>query len=82
MHIDGENPGTGYEDQIPNPNAHLKDAEDVKCEKCEGLVFEEKMMMKKVSKFITGTDRDSITPIPVIACSNCNHVNEMFIPKF
>jgi len=81
MHIEGEGPGPGSSAQ-PNPNAHLKDAVDVTCESCGGNVFEEKMMMKKVSKFVTGSDRDSITPIPVIACSACNHVNEMFIPKF
>lgn len=64
-----------------NINVNLKDAEDVKCEQCESLVFEEKMMIKKISKFLTGSDRDSISPIPVIACSKCGHVNEMFKPK-
>ncbi len=69
------------ENQNLNININLKDAEDVKCEKCEGLIFEEKMMIKKISKFLTGSDRDSISPIPVIVCSECNHINEMFRPK-
>ncbi len=59
----------------------LKDADQVTCEKCECDVFEEKMMIKKVSKFLTGSGQDSIAPVPVIACAKCNHVNEMFKPK-
>lgn len=82
MHIEGYKPEVGHGDQIPNPNNHLKEAEDVTCDKCGGKVFLEGMMMKKVSKFLTGSDRDSITPIPVITCAACHHVNEMFIPKF
>ena len=65
----------------PNLNMHLKDATDVKCEQCESTVFEEKMIIKKISRFITGSDRDSISPIPVIVCAKCSHINEMFKPN-
>jgi uncharacterized Zn finger protein len=58
----------------------LKNAEYIKCEECKGTVFEEKMMIKKVSKFLTGSDRDSIAPVPVVVCSACGHLNEMFKP--
>lgn len=66
---------------IPKINVSLKDAETLKCEKCECEVFEEKMMIKKISKFMTGSDRDTISPIPVIVCANCNHINELFKPQ-
>lgn len=59
----------------------LKDAETVKCEKCECEVFSEKMMIKKVSKFLTGSTQDSIAPMPVISCASCNHINEIFKPN-
>jgi hypothetical protein len=62
-------------------NVNLKDAEDIKCESCESLVFEEKIMLKKISRFLTGSDRDSISPIPVIVCAKCQHINEMFKPN-
>ena len=70
--------GTGN----PGLNVNLKEAEEVVCEKCGSKVFQEKLMIRKLSKFMTGSDRDSITPIPVIACAECNHVNEMFKPNF
>ena len=62
-------------------NVNLKDAEDIKCESCDSLVFEEKIMLKKISRFLTGSDRDSISPIPVIVCAKCQHINEMFKPN-
>lgn len=62
-------------------NVDISGAEEVLCEKCEGKIFQEKMMIKKLSKFMTGSDRDSIIPIPVIVCAECNHVNEMFKPQ-
>ena len=63
-------------------NVNIKDAEEIMCEKCESKIFQEKMMIRKLSKFMTGSDRDSITPIPVIVCASCNHINEMFKPNF
>ena len=65
----------------PQLNVNLADAPYIECEECKGKVFEEKMMIKKVSKFMTGSDHDSIAPIPVVACSKCGHINEMFKPK-
>jgi DNA-directed RNA polymerase subunit RPC12/RpoP len=65
----------------PQLNVNLAEAPYIECEECQGKVFEEKMMIKKVSKFMTGSDQDSIIPIPVIACVKCSHVNEMFKPK-
>lgn len=73
--------GIGQSDEIPKINVNLKDAETIKCEECEGIVFEEKMIIKKISKFVTGSPQDSISPIPVIVCANCNHMNEMFKPN-
>ena len=65
----------------PKLNIKLEDAPYITCEKCEGTIFEEKMMIKKISKFMTGTDQDSIVPLQVIACSACGNVNDMFKPK-
>lgn len=67
--------------QDPRLNINLTDAPYLECEECGGKVFEEKMMIKKISKFMTGSDQDSIVPIQVIACSKCGHVNELFKPK-
>ena len=53
----------------------------IECENCNGTVFHERMMLKKISKFVTGGQQDSVVPFPVIACASCNHVNELFKPR-
>ena len=65
----------------PKVNINLADAPYVECESCNGTIFEEKMMIKKVSKFMTGGAQDSIVPIPVVICSKCGNINELFKPK-
>ena len=62
-------------------NVNLAEVPYLECDECKCTPFEEKLMIKKVSRFMTGSDQDSIVPIPVIVCSSCGHVNEMFKPK-
>jgi len=73
-------PGGPTPDQ-PKLNINLADAPYIECEACKGQVFEERMMIKRVSKFMTGGAQDSIVPLQIIACSACGHVNELFKPK-
>ena len=65
----------------PQLNINLVDAPYLECSECGWQIFEEKMMIKKVSKFMTGSDQDSIVPIPVVVCSKCGTMHEMFKPK-
>lgn len=81
--VDGNGPGNGG--QGPGnggvPAGAIKDAEIIKCEKCESQAFTEAMQIRKISRFLTGSDRDSIAPLPVIACVACGHVNKDFEPQ-
>ncbi len=67
----------------PTLNVNLSELPYLECEAegCGSKVFTEAMMIKKVSKFMTGNKEDSIAPIPVLACAKCGHVNELFLPK-
>jgi hypothetical protein len=68
-------------DNQPQLNINLSEAPYLECDECKGRIFEEKMMIKKVSKFMTGSEQDSIVPIPVIVCSACGNINDLFKPK-
>ena len=68
-------------EQQPQLNLNLSEIPYLECEACQNTTFEEKMMIKKVSKFMTGSNQDSIVPIPVMACSKCGNINELFKPK-
>jgi hypothetical protein len=67
--------------QQPQLNISLDKTTPIICEKCEYDVFKEGVMLRKASKFLTGTTQDALIPIPVFACGKCGHVNEEFIPK-
>jgi hypothetical protein len=50
------------------------------CDSCGGSVFQEGTVLRKASKFLTGTTQDGILPIPTFYCVKCGHVNEEFLP--
>ena len=66
--------------QQPQLNITLDKTTSVKCEECENEVFQEGVMLRKASKFLTGTAQDALIPIPVFSCSKCGHVNKDFLP--
>ena len=67
------------QDQI-NVNITLDKTTGMSCDQCQCEVFTEGVMLRKASRFVTGTAQDAMIPIPVFACSKCGHVNEEFIP--
>jgi hypothetical protein len=66
--------------QQMNLNITLDKTTGVVCEKCENEVFIEGVLLRKASRFITGTAQDALIPVSVFACSKCGNVNEEFLP--
>ena len=67
--------------QQMNLNISLDKTTPLVCEECSNETFNQVTFLRKVSKFIAGTDHDALIPIPSFACSKCGHVNEEFQPK-
>jgi uncharacterized Zn finger protein len=63
-----------------NVNITLDKTAAVSCDECSHEVFQEGVMLRKASRFITGTAQDAIIPIQVFTCTKCGHVNEEFLP--
>ena len=59
----------------------IAQATEVVCEECDHKVFEEKMMIRKISRLLIGADKDQVVPLPVICCAACGHINKEFQPK-
>lgn len=55
-------------------------AEDIVCENCGNLTFQEVLLMKKVSALVSPNGKEGIVPIPTFSCVACGWVNEMFRP--
>jgi uncharacterized Zn finger protein len=64
-----------------NLNITLDKTSPVSCDSCYNEVFQEGVMLRKASRFITGTAQDALIPIQVFTCSKCGHVNEEFLPS-
>lgn len=67
--------------QQMNLNISLDKTTPIVCDECGCESFVQVTFIRKVSKFIAGTDQDALVPIPSFACSKCGHVNKEFQPK-
>jgi len=56
----------------------MKNATEIKCEKCDHDTFEEVLKLRKLSKIVTGQAKDTLVPVPVFACKKCGHINDEF----
>ena len=66
--------------QMQQKQPDLSLAQDILCENCGNLTFEEVLLMKKVSALMSPNGKEGIVPIPTFACVACGYVNEMFRP--
>jgi uncharacterized Zn finger protein len=62
------------------PKIDLRNTETIKCDNCGGIYFKEVILLKKVSKLLTGSHEDTMVPFPIYKCDTCGHVNEGFNP--
>jgi hypothetical protein len=63
-----------------NLNITLDKTTGLSCDECKNEIFIEGVMLRKASRFITGTAQDAMIPISVFSCSKCGHVNDEFLP--
>jgi len=58
--------------------AQVENAKNLACEKCNGNLMKQVFVIKVISGLVTGDSKDTLVPVPVFACNNCNHVNGLF----
>jgi hypothetical protein len=44
------------------------------------MYFRQVVAINKVSKFLTGSDKDTMVPVPVFRCDDCGSIPEEFQP--
>ena len=60
---------------------NIKDTTSVVCDECQNEVFIPAFILRKTSKFLTGSPMDTLHPFQILACSKCGHVNEDMLPE-
>ncbi len=68
------------EQQVQQPQIDLKNTSEVKNFN-GGSIFQQGVILRKVSKFITGTDEDALMPIPVFFDPETNKILTDSVPK-
>jgi DNA-directed RNA polymerase subunit RPC12/RpoP len=65
----------------PNLNVDIKQTTSVTCEECGGTIFEQALIIRRVSAILSGQGKPGFIPIPVFKCGECGHINLEFLPK-
>jgi len=63
-----------------NLNIGADDMQPIICEECGGMYFRQVMAINKVSKLLTGSDKDTMVPVPVFRCDDCGAIPKDFQP--
>lgn len=62
-------------------NVDISQTQSVSCDECNGIYFDQALVIRKASGLLTGQSKPSYIPIPVFKCTECGYVNGEFIPK-
>jgi len=66
---------------INTSNLDLSSTTPIICENCGNETFKPIFFLRKISRFLTGEDKDRVLQMDSLACVNCNHVNKEFNPN-
>ena len=66
---------------LPQVQIDLKATTPVVCEKCQGEVFIETSMFRRVSALLTKNGKEGLLPVPAVICFNCATPLQQFLPK-
>jgi len=68
------------EQQVQQPQIDLTNTTGVKTSE-GGSIFQQGVLLRKVSRFVTGTDSDALLPIPVFYDPTTNKILSDSVPK-
>ena len=60
-------------------NFDFDKATDVVCEKCGCKTFKSAFILKRISALVSPTGEETIIPMAVFACVDCDHINDEFL---
>ena len=67
--------------QPQQPKLDWSQAQDFTCSHCGGEYFINAVMVKKFSKFVTGTSNDAVVPVDILLCGSCGKPVDELIPQ-
>lgn len=61
-----------------NINIDLENINSIECENCKGETFTPVFIIKHLSALISPSGEETLIPIQIFKCCNCDHINEIF----
>ena len=55
----------------------LRSASDMKCSKCEGILFDQAVIIRRVSPLMSKSGKAEIYPVGLYVCRNCSYPLEL-----
>ncbi len=77
--LDGQTAGNQGPSKA-NMSVNILDQETVKCLECDGVIFEQVIVLKKINKVLVGAPHDQIVPIQLFRCMDCGTVSGEGLP--
>jgi hypothetical protein len=68
--------------QVQQPKITFSDTTEVKCSKCGGKFFQDSVLFRRVSRLLTGRERDEFLPVQAPICVQCHEpLKELLSPE-
>lgn len=65
----------------PEQQIDLSKSSGLICQNCEGIFFKQSILLRRFSKFYTGTPEDPIVPVAVFRCEQCEEICKDYFPR-
>jgi hypothetical protein len=62
-------------------NVDFSELEDVVCNECSSVHFEQVYLLKKVPALISPISKETLAPAQIFRCADCKCINEELMPK-
>lgn len=66
---------------MQQPQIDLSKSTGIVCASCNGLFFEQSMILRKFSKLYTMTPTDQVVPVMFFRCVDCGEPMKEFFPE-
>lgn len=67
--------------QQMSPQQLIQNSKSFNCENCGGMFFKQVMVLRTLSRLVTGSPQDQLVPFPVFRCDDCGTPIQDMIPR-
>jgi len=74
--MNGQNPVPYLRQMNMNMNIKMEDLQPITCKRCRGELFQQAVVIRKLSAIISPDGKEKFISVPVLVCMNCKELLE------